>query len=79
MKSILIIFYTLFLFLSSSVTFGESLGKKPDSKICDRAEDGGSWENRIIYLDYVTEAKRRGLTCGIIAKGTPRYNNKEAL
>jgi peptidoglycan hydrolase-like protein with peptidoglycan-binding domain len=35
------------------------------SVVCQQAVAGNNWETRSQYMPYVTEAKRRGLTCGL--------------
>ena len=35
------------------------------SLVCQKAVAGNNWETRSQYMPYVTEAKRRGLTCGL--------------
>ena len=33
--------------------------------VCQQAVVGNNWETRSQFMPYVTEAKRRGLTCGL--------------
>ncbi|MDC3116145.1 hypothetical protein OA529_00510, partial [Alphaproteobacteria bacterium] len=43
-----------------------------DDVICDRSVLKGEWETRDDYLPFVSEAKRRGLSCGVSFTDTSR-------
>ena len=50
---------------ASSYSLGGNFANFSDTALCGWASGAGKWEIRDYFKPYVTEAKRRGLSCGV--------------
>lgn len=60
---------------SSSTKFSSNTNRISDEAICNMATDRGSWRKLRFAQEYVQEAKKRGLSCGVYSSTSSNLSN----
>ena len=60
---------------SSSTKFSSNNNRISDEAICNMATDRGSWRKVRFAQEYVQEAKKRGLSCGVYSSTSSNLSN----
>ena len=60
---------------SSSTKFSSNTKRISDEAICNMATDRGSWRKAGFAQEYVQEAKKRGLSCGVYSSTSLNLSN----
>ena len=62
--------------VSPEANISDELKSQSDYSICLTATSNGAWDARFQYQEFVLEAKRRGLDCGVGKVGTTKASAK---